>query len=193
MNYLFSPGFIVAAVTAAVFVLSVSADRAEGADEARFLPTLEEIQRLSPGWFDEVRDDGTGRGSTFRVYQGWRKVPGAPQGERADVLLSVTIRPRPAPALPWGPAVWRKDFEQKQALIHRVPDLQVREIDLGSFAYLVTRAGGNHVEVTFFTESWRVTVHNGTEETRLSYPAEAHALRVARWLLSRLSHENPAK
>jgi hypothetical protein len=152
------------------------------------LPTLEEVQRLTPGWFDEVRSEGTNRGSTYRVFQGWHKVAGSPSKEVANVLLNVTIRPRPEPPAAWGPAVWREAFDEKQRLLGRIPDLQAKETDLGDFAFIVTKSGGSHSEVTFYTEELMVTVHNGAEELRLSYPAEAEALKIARWMASRLLH-----
>lgn len=178
---------IVASLASAAF--GPSSSRAEAGDEARLLPALEDIQALAPGWFEEVRSEGSGRGSSFRVFRGWRALQGAPESQRASVLLSITLRPRPDPPTPWGPEVWRRDFEQKQALMRQTPDLQAREIELGSFAYLVTWASGSHVEVTFYTEDWGVTVHNGAEEARLSYPAEAQALLIARWLSQRLANE----
>jgi hypothetical protein len=180
---------VISAITAAASMPLSSRAWAEAGDGTRLLPTLKDIELLAPGWFDEVRSEGAGRGSAFRVFRGWRTVRGAPQGEPASVLLSITIRPRPEPTAQWGPTAWQGDFEQKRTLIRQIPDLQAREIDLASFAYLVTWSSGSHVEVTFYTEDWKVTVHNGTGEARLSYPAEAQALQIARWLLIRLDHE----
>ena len=184
--YLIIATFVIAAIPP----LTVEAQDGLG-EGARLLPSLKDIQHLVPGWFDEVRSEGMDRGSTYRVFRGWREVKGSPKGEKARVLLNITLRPRPDPSSPWGPALWRQDFEKKQALLERIPDLQAKEIDIGAFAYLVTRSGGSHVEVTFYAEDWMVTVHNGTDEQRLSYPAEDQALKIARWLASRLPQESP--
>lgn len=185
--------FIVVALTIAALLGASPAVRAERDDEADLLPTLEEIQRLAPGWFDEVRSEGSAGGIAFRVFRGWREVQGAAGVEKGRVLLNITIRPRPDSSSPWGPNAWRRAFEQKQALVSRIPDLRVRQIDLGAFAYIVTRSGGSHVEVTFYTKDWIVTVHNGTDEPRLAYPAEAQALRIARVLAAKFSQGSPAR
>lgn len=185
-RYQRSKGPAGALVALAVVFFLTSASWAQSGETVRLLPTLEEIQHLAPGWFDEVRSEGTNRGSTYRVFRGWREIREGSSGKRASVLLNITIRPRPDPPVPWGPAAWRETFEEKQRLLRRIPDLQAQETNLGDFAFIVTRSGGSHAEVTFYTEDLMVTVHNGTEELRLSYPAEAEALKIARWLASRI-------
>lgn len=174
-----------AVAISSVFFLA-SASWAQSREASLLLPTLEEVQRQSPGWFEEVRSEGTSRGSTYRVFQGWHKVDSPPGTEEASVLLNITIRPRPEPPAPWGPVAWREAFEEKQRLLGRIPDLQAKETDVGDFAFIVTKSGGSHSEVTFYTGDLMVTVHNGTEELRLSYPSEAEALKIARWMESRL-------
>lgn len=175
-----------AAVAISIVFFLASSAWAQNLEASSLLPTLEEVQRFTPGWFEEVRSEGTSRGSTYRVFQGWHKVEEVRSTEEANVLLNITIRPKPEPPAPWGPAAWREAFDEKQRLLGRIPDLRAKETDLGDFAFIVTKSGGSHSEVTFYTGDLMVTVHNGTEELRLSYPAEAEALKIARWMASRL-------
>lgn len=179
------PAVVASAIAAASLLLALAA-WAQSRDASLLLPTLEEVQKLTPGWFDEVRSEGTSRGSAYRVFRGWREVEDGPRAGRARVLLNITIRPRPDPPAPWGIAAWRESFEEKRRLLRRIPDLRAQETDVGEFSFIVTRSGGSHSEVTFYAGELMVTVHNGTEEPRLAYPAEAEALKIARWMASRL-------